>query len=201
LRQTLAVVLLCGLLGAVALGALAGARQTESAYGRYLASINASDLMVNIPTPSLSTIARVEALPGIRSSAAWLGLDANPIVHGHVDDSFTYDDLAGTLDGEFFRQDRMTVAEGRMPRLGAVDEVALTAGEARFFGVGVGGTVTWQFENPLSERPEVTGYSTYRVVGIVDMPPVLVGGRPPLQRQRRHPGIPNRSGLVGETAR
>ena len=48
-RQTLIVVFVCGILGAVSLAALAGARRTESAYGRYLASINASTVSVNIP--------------------------------------------------------------------------------------------------------------------------------------------------------
>ena len=52
-RSTFLVVVLCGLLGAVALAALAGARRTESAYSRYLASMHASDVMVNIPVPNL----------------------------------------------------------------------------------------------------------------------------------------------------
>jgi ABC-type lipoprotein release transport system permease subunit len=172
-RRTLAAVLLCGLLGAVALGALAAARQTESAYGLYLGSINASDVLVNIPTPNRSIIPRVEGLPGVRAGAAWLGLDANPIVRGRVDPSFLDDSLVGSL-GEGFSQDRMTVIEGRLPRVGAVNEIALTQGLARFFGVGVGAKVTYQFENPLVEKPTVTGYATYRVVGIVDVPPVLV---------------------------
>jgi hypothetical protein len=64
------VILLCGILGAVALGALAGARRTESAYGRYLSSINSSDVLVNVPLPGTSGITKVSALPGIRSSAA-----------------------------------------------------------------------------------------------------------------------------------
>jgi hypothetical protein len=48
-RATLTVALIGGLLGAVALGALAGARRTASAYGRYVASTDASDALVNIP--------------------------------------------------------------------------------------------------------------------------------------------------------
>jgi hypothetical protein len=42
-RGAVTVALLSGILGAVALGALAGARRTDSAYGRYLTSINVSD--------------------------------------------------------------------------------------------------------------------------------------------------------------
>lgn len=43
-RQALVVVLLGGVLGAVALAALAGARSTAAAYGLYLKAINASDV-------------------------------------------------------------------------------------------------------------------------------------------------------------
>ena len=56
LRMTLLVALIGGLLGAVALGALAGARRTDSAYGRYLQSVNASDVSVDIPGPLLFAV-------------------------------------------------------------------------------------------------------------------------------------------------
>jgi hypothetical protein len=176
-RQTLIVVLVCGILGAVSLAALAGARRTESAYGRYLASINASTVSVNIPqggAPGTALIHRVSDLRGIRSSAAWLGLDANPVVHGHVDDSFVTDALAGSLKGEYITQDRATVLRGRLPHPDATDEIALTTGLAKLFGVGVGGHVTYQYEDAETEQTVVEGYVTYRVVGIVEQPPVLV---------------------------
>ena len=48
-RQVLALALLAGLLGGVALGAVAGARRTNAAYERYLTAINASDVGVNVP--------------------------------------------------------------------------------------------------------------------------------------------------------
>src|SRR5271170_6139973 len=84
----LAVIVVCAILGAVALGAVAGARRTESAYGRYLTSVDASDVAVNIPLPGVSAIPLVGAGPGIRSASAWLGLNANPVLHGRVDYSF-----------------------------------------------------------------------------------------------------------------
>jgi len=48
-RPALVVALVGGLLGAVALAGVAGARRTSSAYGRYLTSINASDVLVSTP--------------------------------------------------------------------------------------------------------------------------------------------------------
>ena len=114
-RRVVLVALVCGLLGTVALGALAGARRTDTAYGRYLASINASDVYVNVPGPSLAAVRQIERLPGVLSAAAELGLAASPVVRGRVDDSFTTDAVAGSLDGEYFRQDRVTVVAGAAP--------------------------------------------------------------------------------------
>jgi hypothetical protein len=74
-----------------------------------------------------------------------LGLNANPVVHGRVDDAFLTDALDGTYHGAFFTQDTMTVLHGRLPRLDTTDEIALTPGIARLFGVGLGGTVTYQY--------------------------------------------------------
>ena len=174
-RAVLTVALIGGLLGTVALGGLAGARRTASAYGRYLASINASDVFVDIPGPFLPPIPRIAALPGVRESAAWVGLAAYPVIHGRVDDSFRANNLVGSFNGELFRQDRMTVLAGRLPRLGSMSEIALTPATARQFGVGVGGKVTWQFYGirQPSGTPYPAGRSTFVVTGIVVIPPVL----------------------------
>jgi len=170
----LVVALLCVILGAAALGALAAARRTESAYGRYLVSINSSDVYVNIPSPDRALDAKVAALPGIASSSVWLGLSANPVVHGRVDDSFVTDGFAGSVGGELFTQDRMTVVAGHLPRLDSPNGICLTAGLARLFGVHVGGHVTYQFDNSLSLTNAPTGFVTYRVAAIVELPPALV---------------------------
>ena len=174
-RALLTVALVGGLLGTVALGALAGARRTASAYGRYLTSINASDVFVNIPSPYLPGIAKIARLPAVRKSAAWLGLAANPVIHGRVDYSFLDDNLVGSYNGDFFRQDRMTVVSGRLPRLDSTSEIALNQSMARELGVGVGGRVTWAFERLQlpSGRVSPAGRSTFVVTGIVDIPPVL----------------------------
>jgi hypothetical protein len=174
-RRVVAIALLCGLLGAVALGALAGARRTDTAYGRYLASINSSDVLVNIPGPVLASVRQVEHLPGVVSGTASLGLAAEPVVHGRVDDSFQADSLAGSLDGEYFRQDRVTVVAGRLPSLDATSEIVLTPQLARLFGTRVGGRVTYQFTRMNLQTNVATpaGRATFTVAAIADAPPVL----------------------------
>jgi hypothetical protein len=175
-RAVVAVALIGGLLGTVALGALAGARRTASSYGRYLASVNASDVFVDIPGPYLAAIPKVAALPGVSDSAAWLGLAGYPVIHGRADDSFLGGNLVGSYNGDFFRQDRMTVLAGRLPRLDSASEIALSSAMAQRFGVGVGGKVTWQFARLLpSGRVSAAGRSTFVVTAIVDIPPVLTG--------------------------
>ena len=57
------------------------------------------------PGPILPSLRQIGHLPVVLSSGVWLGLSANPVVHGRVDDSFTTDAVTGSLDGEYFRQD------------------------------------------------------------------------------------------------
>jgi hypothetical protein len=180
-RTVLTVALIGGLFGAVALGAVAGARRTASAYGRYLAATKASDAFVNVPgmLPGMAAtqpIKLIEALPGITASDAYIGLNANPVVAGRIRDSFLTNSLTGSFDGAYFTRDRMTVLAGRLPRLDATREIALSPGIARLFGVGVGGLVTYQFyrQNPVTYRSTPGRRLTFRVTGIVDIPPVLV---------------------------
>jgi len=118
----------------------------------------------------------IEALPGITASDAYIGLNANPVVHGRIRDSFLSNALTGSFDGAYFTRDRMTVLAGRLPRLDATREIALSPGIARLFGVGVGGLVTYQFyrQNPVTFQSTPGQRITFRVTGIVDIPPVLV---------------------------
>jgi hypothetical protein len=171
-RPALTVVILTGLLGAVSMAALAGARRTESAYGRYLQGVHSSDVMVNIPSPDESLIARVEHLPGVRSSAAFAGISANPVVHGHVDDSFLTDSVSSSVDGEFYRLDTLTVISGRMPNPASAREIALTPGIARLFGVRVGGTVRYELYD--AETQKAIGSAPFRVTALVEPEPALV---------------------------
>jgi hypothetical protein len=184
-RAAVTVALLTGLLGAVALGALAGARRTASAYGRYLASSNASDVFVNVPgtipgLPAGRPIELISRLRGVSASSAYLGLDANPVVHGRVDDAFQTNGMTASFTAPhvvagFLQQDRMSVLAGRVPGAGATDQMVITPGVARLFGVGVGGHVTYQFyrQNPLNYHSVLAGRRTFMVTGIVDLPPVL----------------------------
>jgi putative ABC transport system permease protein len=185
-RAVLAMALLGGLLGAVTLGALAGARRTVSAYASYLASIHASDAFVNVPgavpgVPLTRPMTLISRLPGVAAGAAYVGLNASPVVNGRVDDSFLTNSVTGALSGpsfsaDGFGQDRLTVLAGRLPAPNATNQIALTPRIAALFGVGVGGRVTYQFyrQNLTTFQVDPIRRVTFGVTGIVDIPPVLV---------------------------
>jgi hypothetical protein len=180
-RQALVLAVLGGLLGAVALGAVASARRTATAYGRYLASARTSDVFVNVPgqlpgLPAVAPAQLISALPGVASHAAYLGLNGAPVRHGHVIRSFFVGSVNGSLDGEFFRQDRLTVVSGRLPRLGSTTELVLTPAVARALRTRVGGRVTYAYQ-PAGPDGQPDGPSftrTYRVAAIAEVPPALV---------------------------
>jgi hypothetical protein len=178
-RIALVAAIIGGLLGAVALAALAGARRTDSAYGRYLRSVNASDVLVDVPGPLLPVIREVEHEPGALSTAAWLGLNGDPVIHGKVDDSFLADTIDGSLDGEFYRQDKLTVVAGRLPPPSATDEVVLTPSMASTFHLAVGDHMTWEFYRNVVVNGVPTGDSrpagrvTFLIAAVADMAPAL----------------------------
>ena len=179
-QQVLALALLAGLLGGVALGAVAGARRTNAAYERYLTAINASDVGVNVPgqLPGMAATQPYElisSLPGVIAHAAYIGLSGVPLMHGKPDNSFLVNSLNGSLDGEYFSQDRATVLAGRLPPQGSTGTVVLTPAIAKAFGTGIGGVVSYRFQ-PVDAQQRPAGkpfIRSFRVAAIVEVPPAL----------------------------
>src|SRR5215472_14592557 len=133
----LALTLLLGLIGGLAIGSVAAARRTQGAYPAYLAATNPSDLTVltgDSRTPQASgydpgTIARIAALPGVRHVASYatlnvaiLGVRGAPVAAPQVAGP-----LPGSVDGEYFSTDRVTVVHGRLPNPARPDEIAIDA--------------------------------------------------------------------------
>lgn len=138
-------------------------------------------MFVNVPgkppgMPELRPITLISSLPGITSHAAYLGLNGKPVIHGRVDLSFETNSVNGSLDGEWYRQDRLTVLAGRLPPLGSTSEAMVTPAIARLFGARPGGRVTYAFRRVGPEGvPAGPQYTrSYRVAAIVEVPPALV---------------------------
>ena len=126
-----------------------------------------------------------------------LGLDAQPVIDGKIDDSFLTDGISGSLDGEFYRQDKMTVLSGHLPSASATNELVLTPGEATAFhpALAVGDHMTWQFYRsalqanglPSSVQPSLAQRVTFLVAAIVSVPPALGDQFDRRRRRSCHP--------------
>ena len=118
--------LIIALAGGAVLAAAAGASRTESAYPRFLAQSNPSDMLVS-PAGDGTTgyDAAIGALPDVAASAAIVGLNVVPVTARGAPDNDAV--VAAALDGRYFRGiDVPKMLAGRLPALDAPGEVAVS---------------------------------------------------------------------------
>ena len=143
----LAVVLLVGLLGGLAMGAISGARRTQSFFPSFLASTNPSDLLVSayVPGAHRSPVLtnQFAHLPHVKHVADYVVLlvaalqpNGVPITSGILATGAAQ--TIGSADGLFFKQDRVTVVQGRMANPNRDDEFVADAVTAQAAGWHVG---------------------------------------------------------------
>jgi MacB-like periplasmic core domain/FtsX-like permease family len=185
----LAIALLVGLVGGLAMAAGAAARRTQSSFPAFLAAANPSDLVVyhndsatddNSSDPAfLATIARLPRVKRVESatfpSVLALGPDGAP---SHSQRAQLFDSTVHTLatvDGLFYGQDRPTVVRGRLADPRRADEMVMSAGAARLLGLHLGDVARFGFYT--NAQTTLPGYGTgtlaprrrigIRLVGIV----------------------------------
>ncbi len=131
----LAVTLLVGLVGGLALGAVAAARRTQSSFPAYVASTSPSDLTVltglYIPAAGYAgfdpaLLSKIAKLPHVRRVESYAGLNVAVLARGGAP-AGSPAGLPGSVDGEFFGQDRVTIIQGRMANPARADEVVIDA--------------------------------------------------------------------------
>ena len=145
----LALAVLIGLVGGVAMGSMVAARRTDASYPKFLASTNPSDLVVepftktNYSPAFLRQLARLPHVTGVAAAvpltAATLTASGSlgTVLLAHVQ-------LAGTLagtDGIFSAQDRMTIVRGRAADPARPDEVVATPVAVALLHLHVGSQV------------------------------------------------------------
>jgi hypothetical protein len=145
----LALAVLIGMVGGVALGSVTAARRTDASYPKFLARTNPSDLVVEPFTKtnySPSFLRQLARLPHVKGVAAAVPLTAATLTPGgnlgtvllaHVQ-------LAGTLagaDGLYSAQDRMTIVAGRRADPARPDEVVATPVAVALLHLHVGSQV------------------------------------------------------------
>jgi hypothetical protein len=146
----LTVILLIGLVGGVAIGAIAAARRTQSAFPAYLAASHASDLQFQIY--SFETVASLDdlteelgQLPQVARVAISPFFFVTPIgANGRaLPSSLNSDEIStiGSVSGEYFTQDQVAVVAGRMANPKSTHEMVATAEMAKLAGWHLGETV------------------------------------------------------------
>jgi hypothetical protein len=136
-----AIMLLVGLVGGIAMGSVAAARRTQASFGTFLASTSPSDLSLTVLAPNLTR--HLERLPGVqRVEAASFSVNAFPLGRTGAPVSTAYGSgeagTIGSIDGEYFGQDRVAVTAGRMADPDRADEFVATAQAERLLGWHVG---------------------------------------------------------------
>ena len=128
----LALVLLIGLLGGLALGVSAGARRTQSSYPTFLQSTNPSDLsIVGAPAEperhAAGDASRTCPAYARRERTACRSPGRSPPNGAPTPAALNAIPL-GSIDGLGFDQDRLTAVQGRVADPTRADEVIVTVG-------------------------------------------------------------------------
>jgi ABC-type lipoprotein release transport system permease subunit len=161
----LAIVLIIGLIGGVAMGSVAAARRTQSAFPRILAASNPSDLAVDPGGYSPQIMRKIAAMKHVTSAQAYvsvLGLAQSP--DGSVNPYSalnTQAEMVASLNGLYFSQDRVIVTAGRRADPRRADQVMISDQTARRFGLRVGQVLTIDlFTQAQFDDPDATPQNT-----------------------------------------
>ena len=149
----LTIVLLVGLLGGLAMGAVAGARRTQSSFSTLMARSNSSQLfgLTGVYNPTIgqqgyspSLIRTMEHLPYVKDVKSLVDLNllilnakGAPILASEGQS------MTASVNGELFSQDRVLTTNGRLPNPKKMNEFAMDASTAKAFGLHVGQVATF----------------------------------------------------------
>ncbi len=146
----LALAILIGLLGGMAMASIVAARRTDASYPKFLASTNPSDLIVQPNGGSATTYqgglrfnAQIGGLPHVQQlqSAFWLNA-ATTTPHGGIGTVLQSQvQLIASTDGLFADQDRVVITRGRGADPKRPQEVVASARAAALLGLHVGSRV------------------------------------------------------------
>jgi hypothetical protein len=138
----LAIAMIVGLVGGVAMASLAAARRTQSAFPRILAASNASNLAVDPGPYSARVVDQISHLPRVRSAESYVSLyGLRALRSGFADPQTFFNqqvELVGSLDGLYFEQDRVIITSGRRSNPWRPGEIVVSEQIARRFGLRVG---------------------------------------------------------------
>jgi hypothetical protein len=158
----LAIVLLVGCVGGLAIGSVAAARRTQSSFNVFLASTNPSDLEVTIYAPNVA--AKLAKLPDVKrvavSSYSVNAFPANKRGEPTFPRALANGDVtsSGSLVGEYFTVDKVAVVAGRMANPRRADELMVDVDAARLMGWHLGEVIPMDiYTDAQSQHPSFKG--------------------------------------------
>ncbi len=166
----LALTLLVGLVGGVALGSLTAARRTYASYPAFLASTNPSDLFVlpQTSSPEPGLVNRLARLPHVRSAEEGEQINAATLTpRGKVQTVLeTQVELVASPNGLFTDQDRLKIIKGRAADPARADEVVATNEAASVLHLHVGQRIPVGIVQNSSQNEQLYRRAKLTVVGI-----------------------------------
>jgi hypothetical protein len=150
----LGIVLVIGLVGGVAMAAVAGARRTQTSFSVFLAKTNPSDLAVLTglyqPDPTgydpvlIQKISKLPYVTRVQSEGGYEYVQVGP--QGYplprtLTGAGPQVALYSSIDGLFWHMDHLIVLGGHLPNPKSVDDVAVTPYGAQLLGARVGSTI------------------------------------------------------------
>jgi len=161
-RGWAALAAITAIAGGAVLAAVAGAIRTDTAYPRFLAASNASDVLASPAGPGVGGYdAALGRLPGVTASAAVVGIDAVPANASGVPDNGAV--MTASLDGRYGRDLEIPkMLAGRLPGTDAPGEIAVDQLGAQQLNLHVGSVLRMAaLDNSNHARP-----LTEHVVGV-----------------------------------
>src|ERR1700728_1286561 len=166
----LALILLVGLVGGVALGSLTAARRTYASYPAFLASTNPSDLFVlpQTSSPEPGLVNRLARLPHVRSAEEGEQINAATLTpRGKVQMVLeTQVEVVASPNGLFTDQDKLKIIKGRAADPARAGEVVATNEAASVLHLHVGERIPVGIVQNSSQNEQVYRRTKLTVVGI-----------------------------------
>lgn len=187
----LAIALLVGLIGGLAMASAAAARRTQSSFSTLLASTNPSQiaLTTGIANPFIGNgqaydapvVEEIAHAPHVTAVASGVGINAEPLGRDGtpIAEGGQYPvqggSSQGSVGGEYFGIDRLAMSAGRLPDPTRVDEFVSSPAAAAAFGFHVGEVVPMGFYTNSQTDMAAFGTAAVQPFRRIDMRLVGVG--------------------------
>src|ERR1700677_1401746 len=169
----LALALLIGLVGGIAIGSVSAARRTNSSFNVFLASTNPSQMSLLINAPNVTSV--LSHLAHVRHVEASISADMGFPVGKHdaprIPSALFSGDVTeiGSLNGEYFSEDRAPVVAGHMANPKSRTPFVMTRAAERLMGWHVGQIVPMYFYTSAEENSSSFGTNKVKPVLRLDM--------------------------------